>query len=139
MSALAMDRRNFWGSGCMSLEWIPGAGIALLGSGLVFWRSTAVSAAHLEEKIAALRTELSEHKETSDEFEEAVTKDLHATFKELHLLIVKLEVLANNYATYTAMSIKTLESITRKLEAHDMAFMQQGQDIAILKSREQKG
>ena len=131
MAAAVYPRsRGLWQ---MSLDWLAGVGVSITAAGLSLWRSVAVSEARTDEKLQAMRNDLKQQATDSRAFEKEVTEDLHITFERLNSLIVKMEVLANSQAVVNSMTVKTLESVMRKMEVHDMNLVQHGEDIAVLK------
>lgn len=118
----------------MSMDWIPGAGLAVAGGVLSWWRGSAVAA----ERAVALRTELDRMENQLTEYQRETTGELRQAFERMSGLITRIEVVATEQAAFNRVCTKTLEGVVQRLEFQTAQLTQQHADIAVLKSAAEK-
>lgn len=122
-------RFSFRGFFAMTLEWIPGVGVALAGSFLSMWRSNAV----MEEKVSTMRTELSRHESENDEERERTVVELKDAYERMHNMFTQIQVMGTEQVAFMRICTKTLDGLSKKLEFHDTVLMHLGTDVEVLK------
>jgi hypothetical protein len=152
MMASAVREKYSWGGGLrMTVDWIPGAAIALAGSLLSFLRQSAVTDERIkvltaedkrietegrrfaEERVAAVREEVTRIDNDSRQFQKDINAELHETLGRMDAVFTELKVLSSTQAAFNQMCTKTLEGMAKKFEYHDQVMMQQHTDIEVLK------
>lgn len=133
MAAVVPVREKIsWGEGLrMTYDWIPGVAVAIAGSMLAFLRGTAVT----DERVSALRQEVSRIEKDAQQFQKDVNAELHETLGRMDAMFTDLKVLNATQSSFNQMCTKTMEGIANKLEHHDTVFMQHHTDIELLKAK----
>ena len=119
----------------MSLDWVPGVGVAALGSFLSLWRGAATT----NEKVLAIRDEVDKLERRSDEFEREMRAELRELVERLSGIITRLEMVATEQAAAMRMATRTLEGVSNRLEVQSTMLMNHQADIAVLKEKGNKG
>ena len=137
MSVVAL-RRGFSISGVlsMSLDWVPGVGVAIAGSFLSMWRGSAV----LEERVNELKggqeaftTRLEKFERDMELMEGSVHGQLSDALRELNGVATQLKVTIAEQNAFNKVNTRTLEGLVSKLEHMVMMSHQHDKDIALLK------
>ena len=86
-AALRREQITFPGAG-MTLDWIPGAGLAVAGGALSLWRSAVVT----EEKVRVLKEEITRVESDSRAFQESIHADFRDTLEKLNNVVTQMLV-----------------------------------------------
>ena len=132
-AAWRLERLRASGDG-MTLDWIPGAGLAIAGGVLSFWRGVIVA----EEKVQNLKQAVARIESDSREFQRSVNEELKDALDRLNHVVTELAVVTTEQAAFNRVCTKTLEGIAKKLEYHDSVLVQNHTDIELLKAGGQK-
>ena len=121
---------TFPGAG-MTLDWIPGAGLAVAGGVLSLWRSSVVT----EEKVRGLKDEITRIENDARQFQKDIHDDLRETFNKMNSVVTELKVLTTEQGAFNRMCTKTLETLVARVENHDTVMMRNHTDIELLKAK----
>ncbi len=116
---------SFLGVLSMSLDWVPGAGIAIAGSLLGLWRNNAV----LEEKVGAVRKRVEDFEHSQELLEGSVHGQIANLMERLNGAVTTLQVMAEKQAGASQMAALTMEGIMRRVEAMEARQRSNEQDI----------
>ena len=118
------------GGGWMTLDWVPGAGLAGAGGFLSWWRSSIQT----EQKVQAMRQELTKHEEENDDLRQQITTEMRASYDRLNELFTRMQVMTTEQTAFIKLCTSTLEGMAKKLEFHDAMLMQHQTSIEVLKA-----
>lgn len=118
----------------MTLDWIPGAGLAIAGGVLSIWRGTVVT----EEKVRELKSEITRIENDARQFQKDINTDLRETFEKMSGLVTEMKVMATEQGAFNRICTKTLEALASRVENHDTVMMRNHTDIELLKAAGQK-
>ena len=115
----------------MTLDWIPGAGLAVAGAILSFWRGAAVT----EEKLNVLSKEIARVESEGRAFQNSIHADFHETLEKLNNVVTQMLVNIARQSEFNRACTKTMESINARVENHDSVMMKNHTDIELLKAQ----
>lgn len=131
-AAIAIEERGIYFPGAgMTLDWIPGAGLAVAGAILSFWRGAAVT----EEKLNVLSKEIARVEGEGRAFQNSIHADFHETLEKLNNVVTQMLVNIARQSEFNRACTKTMESINARVENHDSVMMKNHTDIELLKAQ----
>lgn len=127
----------------MSSDWIPGAGVGLIGSAVAWLLSWRISAARSEGRYEAVQVALSEQLTTRQKVEDERTERLRQDLRDmredwragiggvnkLNDNVVALQAKQNTVNEFTAQAV---ESMATKLDRHDQMLADHTSTIRLL-------
>ena len=128
-AALRREQITFPGAG-MTLDWIPGAGLAVAGGALSLWRSAVMT----EEKVRGLKEEITRVESDSRAFQNSIHAEFHETLEKLNNVVTQMLVNIARQSEFNRACTKTMESINARVENHDVIMMKNHTDIELLKA-----
>jgi hypothetical protein len=139
----------------MTYDWIPGAALALVGSGLGYWRSTAVSDAVIELKVSGLEKALDEKvgglredhgrdlegirremgliREAHEKIEATLGTDLKEACRELRAVVENFRAMSAEQSVINDFTRKALESVVNKSESHDKSISEVASTVGLIR------
>lgn len=138
-AAIAIEERGIYFPGAgMTLDWVPGAGLAVAGGILSLWRSSVVTQEKVEglnDEIARVETEIARIESDARQFQRDIHEDLHESFDKMNGLVTEMKVLAAEQGAFNKICTKTLEVLAARVENHDAVMMRNHTDIELLKAQ----
>lgn len=146
MASPAIRRLTFRGTFAMSLEWVPGVVLSIVGSAFALWkaeqsieRRVAVNEAVTGQALEGLKTDVQKFEDRADELEHLISSEIREATAQLTKLAADLRVITTEQAITSKLGSDTLKSIVSRLEYLQTVTLQHEVEIKLLKAMRNGG
>jgi hypothetical protein len=119
----------------MALEWLPGALLAVAGSGLAFWRSISVSEARLDLRVNALEAT---QKAAQMDYA-AIGAKLERASEQMTAAAGSFQAAQASQTVINGFTTKVLDSLASKLETQEKQVNEHSSTLALVREWISKG
>ncbi len=115
------------------LDWVPGAALGVAGAALAWWRASGISEAKFQERLGQLKDEMAKGTAVNDRSDREFKEDLCSAINELRAVTLTIAKMSSGQDVINAVTAKTLESATRKIENLEKAVNEQGATVMLIR------
>jgi hypothetical protein len=106
----------------LSFLGMAGGGAGIVAAALQFWKNSGITEAQLSERLISIKEEIARGAAIIAKGDEEFKRDLKETVNELRAVVLTVAKLQSSQDVTNAVTARTLESITKKMEAYDHRF-----------------